>query len=436
MTWKRSSRSCAAKPANSMPPSLTFQENDPQAVAPGTQAELLRAVELLRKDLAPRLSQLATTDGVATLQNLVGSFRLPRGDVVEVMPKGSSVLGWSDAVVQLLEPTTRISITGSRRSRTAPRRNDLTAALALEYSRRLDRALRLAGPIEVYERQRLASRRLNGHLDVTRWVKGSVIDPSIFPVSRDELSGANDVTRALSIVAGQLSRSAVGGELSSRLRHLQTAVIPGHPIPHTVNPSVARRPLPAQWSKYRPAWDLATAIIRNHSVVGDPGRSFGLEVAVEPWPLLETLLFRTLRALSQNSSATPVRKSTHPLLLRTNGKTALNVIPDGALEMHGRVIATFECKYTVPRSTPKEDHAHQALSTAAALDSPLAVLVYPNDEAPTTYEVAGFHGYPATLVTVGLSLYDYQRGAGDRLRAEALHDLLSRFGAFTPSLRA
>lgn len=412
-----------------MPPGLVFRENEPKEVDTRTRDEISTAIKDLRRELAPRLRQLTTGDGLATFHNLVGSFRLPRGDVVEVSPKGLSVTGWSDAVVQLLEPSTRISITGSRRSRSAPRANDLTAAVALEYSRRLDRAIRLAGPIEVYERRHLLTRRPNGHLDVTKWVKESIVDPTIFPISRDDLSGGNDFTRGLSIVAGQLSRSAVGGELSSKLRRLQTAVLPGHPIPSHVHSAVARRQLPTQWSVYRPAWNLATAILRNQSLVGDPGRSFGLEVAVEPWPLLETLLARTLRIVAEKTDAKPVRKSTHPLLMRPEDTTALSVIPDGVLEVDGKVVVTFECKYTVPRATPKEDHAHQALSTAAALEAPLAILVYPNAEPPKAYEVVGFHGYPATLLTMGLSLYEYVRGEGERVRAETLMHLLHEYGA-------
>lgn len=407
---------------------LAFVENVPRRISEGDSARLSVAVDALKKELAPRLSQLSMGEGSATLRNLVGTFRLASGDVVEVSPKTHATENWSEAVVQLLEPSTRISVTGSRRSRSSPRTHDLTAALALEFARRLESALRQSGPIEVYERRHLSNRRLNGHLNISKWVRGAILDPSLFPVSRDELSSANDFTRGLSAVAGQLSHSAVSADLSSRLRRLQSAVMPGHASPTHVSPEIARGSLPAQWSKYRPAWDLAAALLRNQSVVGDPGRSVGLEVAIEPWPLLETLLGRALTTLSETQSLSIVPKSTHPLLFDAKGKPATSVIPDGALQQaDGRVVATFECKYTVPRRTPKENHAHQALATAAALGSPLAILVYPNDDPPNPYSVAGFHGYPATLVTVGLSLFEYKKGSGDRERASLVSSILQRY---------
>ncbi|RFA06665.1 hypothetical protein B7R21_19065 [Subtercola boreus] len=403
---------------------LAFVENVPRGVSNRYRGELIAASEVLKRDLAPRLGQLALGDGSATFRNLVGSFRLTSGDVVEVSPKVGSDGNWSDSVVQLLEPTTRISVTGSRRSRSSPRPHDLTAALALEFARRLERALRQSGPIEVYERRHFSTRRPNGRLNISKWVRGAILDPSLFPVSRDELSSSNDFTRGLSVVAGQLSRSAVSADLSSRLRRLQTAVIPGHPVPTHVSPTVAQRVLPAQWAKYRPAWDLAAALLRNHSVVGDPGRSIGLEVAIEPWPLLETLLGRALAALSGVGPLSVIPKSTHPLLLLTNGSTATNVIPDGALQQeNGQVVATFECKYTVPRRTPKDSHVYQALTTAAALGAPLAVLIYPTDEPPTNYTVS-YQGQPATLVTAGLSLFSYQKGSGDLARAATIQNIL------------
>lgn len=408
-----------------MPDRITFKENVAQPVDDQLRAELLVGQVGLKKDLAPRLEQLVVGENTATLQNLVGSFRLPGGDVVDVLPKIDGGLDWSEAVVQLLSADTRISITGSRRSRATPKRNDLTSAIALEYARRLETALRHAGPIEVYERHHLLSRRPRGHLDISKWVRTALLDPARFPVSVDELSGANDFSRAFSVVAGQLGRSVPSGQLSARLRWLQSAVIPGQATPSHASSAVSRRTLPAQWSTYRPAWDLAVALLRNQSVIGDAGRSIGLEVAIEPWPLLETLLTRALHALALETGMDVVPKTKHPLLRRIDGSTATRVIPDGALQIGGRTVATFECKYTVPGATPRDSHAHQALTTAAALGSPAAVLVYPNDEPACSYRVTGFQGHPASLITVGLSMFSYRRTSGDKERANLLRQVLA-----------
>jgi hypothetical protein len=120
-----------------------------------------------------------------------------------------------------------------------------------------------------------------------------------------------------------------------------------------------------------------------------------------------------------------VPKTNHSLLRHPDGSTATKVIPDGALQLNGRTVATFECKYTIPGTTPKDRHAHQTLSTAAALGAPTAVLVYPNDQPPTNYRVTGFHGHPANLVTVGLSMYSYRRASGDEDRAALLKQVLT-----------
>lgn len=402
---------------------LRFDELVGQQVSRDGLAHFQRTGSLLNAALRPRRPVLSIENGSVRFQNLVGSALLPTGDIVEVAPKVVTTDDWPLAVVQLLEPSTRIVVTGSQRSQASSRRDDLTAALALEYARRLESALSTSGPLETYERPTTRSKRLNGHLEVTRWLRTAAVDPTTFIVTRDELTPTNDFTRGLSLVAGWLGRVA-SGELGSRLRRLQSAVIPASPVPTYVNPAVARRRIPSQWSKYRPAWDIAVPLLRHLSVVGDPGRAVGLEVAVEPWPLLETALERALRAMAASFDDVTVEPKVNHTLLSRNGRGSVSVIPDGAIRLRGRVRATFECKYTRPGATPHTDHVHQALATAAALQSPTSVLVYPGDQHPVRYDVAGFRGSPTELITVGLSLFSYKRGSGDALRAERLWQVL------------
>jgi hypothetical protein len=365
-----------------------------------------------------------SVDGNAVrFQNMIGSTLLAGGDIVEVAPKVGVTDNWPSAVVQLLEPSTRIAVAGSRRSEPSNRGDDLSAMLALEYARRLEAALRASGPPETYERPTTRSKRVNGHLEVGRWLRSATLDPTTFVVTRDELTPRNDFTRALSLVASMLGRT-VSGELASRLRRLQAAVLPASPTPTYVNPAIARRRLPNQWAKYRPAWDIAVPLLRNLSVVGDPGRVTGLEVAVEPWPLLETALERALQVMADSHNNVTVEPKTNHTLLSRYGRRSVSVVPDGAIRLYGQVRATFECKYTVPGKTPNDDHARQALTTAAALHSPTSVLVYPGDQPPVRYDVGGFDGSPAELITVGLSLFSYERGTGDELRSERLWQLL------------
>lgn len=403
---------------------LILKENAAQEAAPGLLRQIAATARQLDAVLRPR-QPVASFDGYSvTFRNLVGSARLPGGDVIEVSPKVAGVPDWTSAVVQLLEPSTRVSVTGAQRSQPSARRDDLASALALEYARRLETALRHEGPITVYERQHLRSRRLRGHLDVTRWVRSAVLDPTVFPHSIDTLTAANDFTRALSLVAGWLSRAAVGGELSSRLRRLQTAVIPDHAVPTYVNPAIAGRSLPSQWARYKPAWYIAASLLRHRSVVGDPGRAAGLEIAIEPWPLLETALTRALQTLAGLGDGYEFVPKVSYTLLSDGERRAVSVIPDGVLRRDNVIAATFEAKYTVPRPIPAEDHVHQALAAAAALSSPVSILVYPGDQAPKRYAVTGFHGTPVELITVGLRLFSYQRGVGDMERAHLIREAL------------
>lgn len=405
---------------------LPFTEHIPQTLSADRAREVSSAIDALRPVLRPRFHQVLRLENQVEVRNLIGTVRLDSGAILEIEPKVPVDLNWAEAAVQLLEDSTRISVTGSQRSSQAASRPDLTTAIAFEYARRLERALAAEGPIQVFERQQHNQRRLAGHLLVTRWVKQSVLDPSRFPVERDDLTVANDFSRGLSIVAGYFRRSVLDPNLVSRLRRLESAILPGQPLPSFVNPSIAQRRVPPQWRRYRAAWDIAAAVLRNRSVIGDPGHSVGLEVALEPWPLLETLLLRSLHALAAGAGVefdVPA-KTIYPLLLQ-GPRTRASVEPDAVLRQQGQVVATFEAKYTNPDAVPSEAHIYQALTAAAVRHSPLAVLVYPGEQAPEIFDVTGFNGRPARLATVGLDLYRYQREGGAEERAKILQELVS-----------
>lgn len=183
--------------------------------------------------------------------------------------------------------------------------------------------------------------------------------------------------------------------------------------------------MPLQWANHRPAWDIASAVLRNRSIINDPGHSVGLEVAVERWPLLETLLERSLVGIERAKvGMVSGEKKNHPIL-KIGDSVAGEVVPDGVLHSStGGVVATFEAKYTLPGPHPKDGHRYQALATAAVLNSPIAVLVYPGTEAPKIYDVQGFNGRPAMLATMGLDLYGYERTSGAEKRAAEILELL------------
>jgi hypothetical protein len=401
-----------------------FVENASQSVNFELQTQLGIADTTLRGQLRPRLPQLTIEGNNVTLRNIVGSFRLPNDSIVDVEPKTTVGQDWPQAVIDLLEPNTRLMVTGSRRSEPAARR-PLSSALALEYARRLQSALESDGPILAYEQLQVRDRKLDGKLNVTEWLRTALLDPARFPLTRNHLTSGNDFARGLSIVAGLLGRETESGDLSATLRRLQVAVVPGQPVPNYVAPHVALRSLPQQWGKYQPAWDIAAALLRHRSVIGDPGRAAGVEVAVEPWPLLETALTRALKALESVHGGwrhAPKRKHR---LLSAGDKVKLRVEPDGLLLRDGRVAASFECKYTMPGPVPDEGHVHQTLTTAAAIGSPIAVIVYPGNQPTVHYDISGFDGTPRRLCTLGLSLFGYRRVDGNQHRAAAIIDAIS-----------
>ncbi|MFT9527008.1 5-methylcytosine restriction system specificity protein McrC [Mycobacteroides abscessus] len=419
-------------------PVLSVTEWEPTALPRQVADDIRRAVIELKDVLHPRIPQLQTqSGGLITVRNLLGSVRLPSGDTLHVRPRLDVHERWTESIAQLLSANTRIAVTGSQRSSQSPSRNDLVTAVALEYANRLEAALKRVGPIEAYRREQLLSRRLTGHLRLSRWLRTAMISPVVFPVERDSFSTSNDFSQALAKVAAMLAFSARSGRLASRLRSLERQMLPGHPVPMIVDPTLAARQLPIQWTAYRPAWDIASAILRNKSVAGDPGTVTGLEVAVEPWPLLETLLERTLRAFahSGNDGYEFVPKRRYRLLSHgASGEphksvTDQHVEPDGLLTRNSTPAVSFEAKYTTWTSTPHRNHVFQTLTTAAALRARTAVLVYPGEEEPRIYDVAGFGGCPRHLATLGLSMFTYTRRSGDDERAELLGALLEQVAA-------
>ena len=405
---------------------LRLREHEARELPRESGSMVVDAIQGLATTLNPRIPQVSRTDGSVEVKNFIGSVRMSDGTVLEVEPKVAVEGPWAHAVVQLLREDTRISVTGSQRSRPSSARRDLTAVIAFEYARRLERALSKDGPLQVFERHEHASRRLNGQLDIGAYARNAWRDPVLFPIRRDELTVANDFARGLSLVSHAFRRSVADTVLAARLRRLESAVLPGHPLPAYLNPSAASRPMPAQWVTYRPAWDIAAAVLRNRSLINDPGHTVGLEVAVEPWPLLETLLERTLDAVERSSSTLrSVSKARYPIL-KSGEEVTGEVVPDGVLkDAAGDVVATFEAKYTRPGRHPKEEHRYQALATAAVLHAPLAVLVYPGREAPKIYDVQGFNGQPARLATIGLDMYGYKRDLGAVNRARAIVELIA-----------
>lgn len=393
-----------------------------------------RAAQRLNTQLSPRLPLLVEDGTRLGFQNLIGTVRLNDTTLVEVAPKVDAGADWVRATLDLLNPGDPIDVSGDRLAGLAPRHRNLLDALAASYAHRLGRALRRDGPLVVLQRQSAELPVLRGKLRASDYLRSAPIRPHRFPVTFDSLSADNDFTRAMAVVAEILGRATTSSTTASALTELRVGLRPGSPEFAAVNPAVVSRPLPAQWSIYRPAWSIAVAILSNSSLLRSTGQHRGVEVAIEAWPLLEHLLERGLRAAENESASkgraiTVVPKQLQPLLTDpTPAVPARFVEPDGQLAEVGQTIATFEAKYSpgpLPGAWPPRAHIFQALSTAAACGSPLAVLVYPRSFDPIWWDVAGFGGRPSHLAAIGLGLFSYRRGIGDVATGQTIEALLA-----------
>lgn len=395
----------------------------------------------LTTTLKPTLRILREVDGRPSLGGVVGSVRLDPVTTLEISPKVPAGADWVPAVLDLLVGASRLDIGADRLAGVAPRRRTLVDILAAIYAARLKGALRRDGPLLLLTRRTDRLPVLKGKLQVGRWAREYLAHPTTFPVAFDELTADNDFSRAMAFVARILANATSESRVRASLLESTRALRPGAPEVAAVSTGVVHRPLPSQWAIYQPAWSVAVAILSQRALLGRRGRLSGLEVAVEAWPLLETLLTRSLAAASLRASATGTK-----VAVDTSGATLLTslnpvvqgreVVPDGRLSNGPTTLATFEAKYSprYPSEWPQRNHVFQALATAAACRAPLAVLVYPERFGALWWSVSGFSGKPEMLVAIGLDLFGYSSGPGDVERGNMLFDLLAGppSGASTP----
>ncbi len=398
-----------------------------------------RSLVALQTALRPRIGFLSGSDALPVVRNLIGSVQVSPDLVLDISPKTEPGTEWTAAVIDLLLDD-RVEYGGETNEAEQLPRVVLADALARLFLRQLDFAIRREGPLSLLVQQYAAEPRLRGRLAVTQWATGSLTRPHVFPQHRTFLTVDNDFTRAMAWVAEALAARCFDPVTAERLRHVATRLRPGLPAHTFVDPGVSTRAIPPQWRAYAPAWSTACAVLRRTSPLQRSGSQTGFGFAVEPWPLLERLLLRSLHAAARKAPD-------HGLHLRAHGHSqhtfltpepledtdislarlarSRSVEPDGTLWVGDRVAANFEAKYSrVDSDATFRGHVFQAMTTAAALDSPLAVLVYPEKSVPVVWSTTGFNGRPLKLAAIGLDLFGYRRGAGDDLRGNAILELV------------
>lgn len=424
--------------------SIPVSEGVPFELEPDLRAPLQAEVARLRGPLRTGLATYTEADGRCTVSGLVGTIAIRPGVRLEIAPKVDPDGDWIAAVLDLLELGDRFDAAGDRRSGFAAHR-DMLDVLAALYAERLRRALRREGPLLVMERRTDESAFLKGRLDTTAWSRTALWQPHRFSVAYQSLTADNAYSRTLAVVARRLAATAADPAVRGSLLDSARALRPGAPQVVHADAGVELRPLPPQWSIYAPAWDIAVAVLGRRALLGSTGTRHGVSLVVEAWPLLERLLERSLDAAVAAAGAAgralsrPAKRKI-PMLEPDPGNPwarTRTVEPDGVLEDEGTVIATFEAKYqrTGPPSQrtgekspswPTREHLFQALTTAAVCDSPLSVLVYPERLEPAWWTVKGLNGHPVRLAAIGLDLFGYRSGSGERERGELLLALLEQ----------
>lgn len=392
---------------------------------------LRRAANEARQRIRPTLSPLSQAGGSFTVSGIVGTLELRPGVMLEIVPKTKPREDWVTAALDLLLPATRASIADERRGGLARSRQPLDV-LASIYSDRLGRALRRDGPVLVMERRSDVRQLLAGKLDVTRWSRTAAWRPEDLPTTFQTLSADNDFTRLMSHAATVLGAASHDLQVRGRLLRMSSELRPGAPPHFALDPAAAARSLPPQWAAYAGAWDIAVSVLSGKSLLGPRGRRQGVSLAIEAWPLLETLLTRALQQavrLGRDHGREMRCPPKHGSELirpapRSPGRRR-SAEPDGRLLDGTSTIASFEAKYSPGDGTdPPRQHVFQALATAAACRAPLAVLVYPDEFEPVRWDTSGFGGRPGRLVSIGLGLFGYRRGEGDRQRGRRILDLV------------
>lgn len=412
---------------------LDVREGDEFSLDLKYAQRLRQSAERVRAQLNPRFQILQERAGTFKISNVIGTIDLGGGALIHVSPKVPTSTDWVAAATWLLTGTEDIEVAGQRRAGTSSLHRNLLEALARIYLARLQRAYRQDGPIVLMERVSRTLPYLHGKLDVTRWARAAAWRPHMFPVSRTELAQDNPYTRGLMHVAARLAHVSADPTVRNGLHTVSRDLSAGLPLSsRPVAPSTLLA-LPEQWKAYEPAWSLAKAILTRTSLFGASGSLTGVGLAIEAWPLLETLLAKTLadvQKLERGSGHTYTYRmqGSVPLLIPTGGapQRSFSPEPDGRLFREGQLLATFEAKYArFDGSVPTREHIYQCLSTAAACGSSTAVLVYPDKFPPMSWNVSGFQSHPSRLIAIGLDMFSWPPPSGAESRAAQVMAALS-----------
>jgi 5-methylcytosine-specific restriction endonuclease McrBC regulatory subunit McrC len=376
-------------------------------LAPRLRLECAR----LQRQLRSRFVILNESAHAFTINGIIGVVHLDTHTFLDIAPKTAPQEDWISATLDLLAGSHRVDISDTRAASLSSHRRTLLEAVASIYATRLEHAIRREGPILVMRRQTARLSTLRGKLDITEWARRARWQPHVLPVTFSTLAVDNEFSQTLTYVAQVLADMSHVEETRERLRRAARALRPGCPAARISDNQPRLRQLPQQWSAYQPAWSLAISVLSRKSLLGSRGQYHGYSFVVEAWPLLESLLQRSITSAAligrrHNRNLTAPPKGHFKILSPRHDADGepKSVEPDGRLADDHQTVATFEAKYKKRQSSnwPAREDIYQALVAAAAAQSPLSVLVYPEAFDPVRWNVSGLRGWPVELVAVGL----------------------------------
>ena len=407
---------------------IVVQEGEAAHIRPEAYETVAREGERIVRDLDLKIGGVTRLPGALRFDNMIGTIATGRA-VVEVVPKTRPGENWMQSVLDLMGR--RISIADGIPASETSRRPTFLDIIARIFTQRLSDAVSAEGPLTTIERSEARSPMLSGRLRIEEWLRRATFDGHRFPIDRQHLSDDNPFAPTLAHVGGFLGPHLTDPKLRRDLYGTLDRLIGGQDVPDPPA-GAATLELPEQWSGYEPAWVIAQMILKQRSRFGRRPQAHGMSLVIEPWPLLERLLERTLHALAADLTRDGVAHQARPqsgvhfLKATGTGEDARRLHPDCVLLREGKSVVNFEAKYRNYERTgaPRREESYQAITAARALGTPLAVLVYPNAMETRVFEVLKPGDAPRHLAVMGLDLFGYRRGSGEMERAHALRKAL------------
>ena len=272
---------------------------------------------------------------------------------------------------------------------------------------------------------------LAGRLRIGEWTQRAAYDGHRFPVDQQVLSIKNIFSDTLHFVGRQLAPYIKDARLRRQLLETIDSLSGGREV-HEAPANALGQELPQQWGAYEPAWVIAQMVLKQQARFGHRPNPHGMSLVIEPWVLLETLLERVLAQLARELSAhghnaiSRPQRRTRFLIGSMKAVEERYLLPDCVLSLDDKPIANFEAKYRDYSRTgsPLRGESYQAITAGRALRTELAVLVYPNAMEAQVFGVEVSGHPPEKLAAIGLDLFSYRKGAGERERAAKVSSLL------------